>query len=61
MDNRKFYTTGEAADYLGVTRQTVINWSKNAKFKETYRTPGGHRLYTQEQLDSLVGNVKVEN
>ena len=58
MNNTKFYTTGKAAEYLGVTRQTVINWSKTAKFKETYRTPGGHRLYTQEQLDQLRGETK---
>lgn len=58
MSNTKFYTTGKAAEYLGVTRQTVINWSKTAKFKETYRTPGGHRLYTQEQLDQLRGETK---
>ena len=58
MNNTKFYTTGKAAEYLGVTRQTVINWSKTAKFKENYRTPGGHRLYTQEQLDQLRGETK---
>ena len=60
MNNTKFFTTGKAAEYLGVTRQTIINWSKTGKFKETYRTPGNQRLYTKEQLDELRGIAPTE-
>lgn len=48
-----FYKVSEFAEKVGVTRQTLINWSKEGKFVEHHRTPSGHRFYSEEQLRQL--------
>ena len=53
-----YYKISEFAKLAGVTRQTLINWSNNGKFKEHHRTPGGHRFYSEEQLKELTGDSK---
>ncbi len=32
MNNKKFYTIKEAADFLSVTPLTLRNWDRNGKF-----------------------------
>lgn len=54
----KFYKIGEFAEKVGITRQTLINWSKTGKFKEHHKTPSGHRYYSEEQLKQLIGEEK---
>ena len=56
----KYYKITEAAKMLGVTRQTLINWSKTGRFKEHHRTPSGHRYYSEEQIKELNGEVKED-
>jgi excisionase family DNA binding protein len=41
---------GEAAEYLGVSRDTLRRWEKRGKLK-SYRTPGGRRRYTAYDLE----------
>lgn len=41
---------GEAAEYLGVSRDTLRRWEKRGKMK-SYRTPGGRRRYTVYDLE----------
>lgn len=41
---------GEAAKYLGVSRDTLRRWGKRGKIK-SYRTPGGRRRYTIYDLE----------
>jgi excisionase family DNA binding protein len=44
-------TTNDVAKHLGVSTQTVINWSKRGII-ECFKTPGGHRrFYRQVVLD----------
>lgn len=50
----KYYKISEFAKIVGVTRQTLINWSKTGKFKEHHRTIGGHRFYSEEQVEELI-------
>ena len=47
-------TIGQAADHLGVSRDTLRRWEKAGKIK-TARSPTNRRYYTQEQLDQLIG------
>lgn len=54
----RYYKITEAAKYLGVSRATLINWSKEKKFVEHHRTPSGHRYYSEEQLKKLIGEDK---
>ncbi len=44
-----FYTTHEAAQVLGVSLPTVVNWIKARRLK-AHRTPGGHRRIAREDL-----------
>ena len=46
---RGFYTTHEAAQLLGVSLPTVVNWIKARRLK-AHRTPGGHRRIPREDL-----------
>jgi excisionase family DNA binding protein len=50
-------TVSQAAEELGVSIATVRRWS-NAGHLDGYRTPGGQRRFTQEQLDSFLESLK---
>ena len=48
----------EAAEYLGVTSQTLRNWDKDGKLKP-YRHPlNNYRMYKKSDLDKLFKRVK---
>lgn len=51
----KYYSIGEFAKLIGKTQQTLRNWDNSGKLKPAYITDGGHRMYSQEQLNSLLG------
>ena len=46
----KYFRVKQAADYLGVTPQTIRNWSNNGELAHSY-SGAGQRLYTLEDLD----------
>lgn len=48
---------GEAAKYLGVSRDTLRRWEKRGKIK-SYRTPGGRRKYTLYDLEFAMQSPK---
>ena len=50
-------TVSQAAEELGVSIATVRRWS-NAGHLDAYRTPGGQRRFTQEQLDAFLESLK---
>ena len=50
---RGFYTTIEAAQVLGVSLPTVVNWIKARRLK-AHRTPGGHRRIGREDLAAFI-------
>ena len=50
---RSFYTTFEAAQVLGVSLPTVVNWIKGRRLK-AHRTPGGHRRIAREDLAAFM-------
>ena len=52
-DQRKVYTTKQAADLLGVTLPTIVNWIKK-DLLVAYKTPGGHRRITNNALASFM-------
>lgn len=45
-------TADQAAQYLGVSLNSIHRWSNNGML-QCYRTRGGHRRFTLEQLDAL--------
>jgi excisionase family DNA binding protein len=54
------FTSSQAADYLGVSLATVRRWS-NAGFLTGYRTPGGQRRFSRDQLDHFVSSLRGED
>jgi excisionase family DNA binding protein len=49
----RYYTTFEAAQLLGVSLPTVVNWIKARRIK-AHRTPGGHRRIAREDLAAFM-------
>lgn len=48
----------EAAEYLGVCRETLRNWEATGKIA-VYRHPlNGYRLFSIKDLDSLIQETK---
>lgn len=59
MDKLKdFLRISEAAEYLGVSPNTLRNWENAGKIV-AYRHPvNSYRLFKQEELDALLGQVQ---
>lgn len=57
-----FLSITEFSEKIGVSESTVRRWDKTDKLKPHHRTVGGHRVYTQEQVDNYlkVFNKKEE-
>jgi excisionase family DNA binding protein len=47
------FTSSAAARYLGVSLATIRRWS-NSGYLQGYRTPGGQRRFSREQLDQFL-------
>lgn len=52
--NNKLFSIGSAADYLGISIDTLRRWEKKGKVS-AYRSPGGHRYFKKDDLDILFG------
>ncbi len=50
---------GEAAKYLGISRDTLRRWGKRGKIKAV-RSPTNRRYYTKKQLDKIMSTGKEE-
>lgn len=57
MEKRKNnLTIGEAADFLGVSIDTLRRWDSSGKLK-ALRSAGGHRYYSKEHLELFVQDL----
>ena len=55
---KDFLRISEAAEYLGVSPNTLRNWENAGKIV-AYRHPvNSYRLFKQEELDALLGQVQ---
>jgi excisionase family DNA binding protein len=50
------FTSSQAAGYLGVSLATVRRWS-NDGYLHGYRTPGGQRRFSRDQLDAFLRSL----
>jgi excisionase family DNA binding protein len=50
-------TTSEAARHLGVSLSTIRRWS-DLGYLRGYRTPGGQRRFSIEQLDAFLASLE---
>jgi len=48
------YSIGEFAKRIGVTIQTLRDWDKSGKLKPEFRSKGGHRYYSNNQLNEIL-------
>jgi excisionase family DNA binding protein len=55
-DRRLVFTSSQAARYLGVSLATVRRWT-DAGHVSCYRTPGGQRRFSREQLDDFIATL----
>jgi excisionase family DNA binding protein len=53
----RLLNVGEAAAYLGVSAASLRKWS-NEGLVGTYRTPGGQRRYSIEDLDAFMRSMR---
>ena len=52
-NEKKYYTTHEVANLVGVTSTTIIKWIKDGKIF-AYKTLGGHRRIGRSDIDKLM-------
>jgi excisionase family DNA binding protein len=50
------FTSSQAAHYLGVSLATIRRWA-DAGHLSCYRTPGGQRRFSREQLDEFTASL----
>ena len=50
-------STSEAARHLGVSLSTIRRWSDMGHLRG-YRTPGGQRRFSVEQLDTFLASLE---
>jgi excisionase family DNA binding protein len=51
------FTSSQAAVYLGVSLATVRRWT-DAGHIACYRTPGGQRRFSRQQLDRFIASMQ---
>jgi excisionase family DNA binding protein len=51
------FTSSQAAVYLGVSLATIRRWT-DAGHISCYRTPGGQRRFSRDQLDSFTASLR---
>jgi excisionase family DNA binding protein len=54
------FTSSQAAKYLGVSLATIRRWT-DAGHVSCYRTPGGQRRFSREQLDTFIASMQRES
>jgi excisionase family DNA binding protein len=55
-DRRLVFTSSQAARYLGVSLATIRRWT-DAGHISCYRTPGGQRRFSRDQLDNFISSL----
>ena len=48
----------EAAEYLGVSPNTLRNWGRSGKIPERRHPANGYRLYSRKELDALLSEAE---
>lgn len=60
VEGPTWMTIGDAAKYLGVSRDTLRRWDKKWGGAKAVRSPSNHRYYTKKQLDQLMSSARGE-
>jgi site-specific DNA-methyltransferase (adenine-specific) len=62
MNNNEsiYYSVKEAADIIGVSKQTLRRWDNNGKFPSKRHPINNYRVYSKSQLDSFVAELETK-
>ena len=52
------YSIGEFGKKIGKSIETLRLWDKQGKLKPAYKSKGGHRMYSDEQLNEILQQQK---
>jgi len=52
-------STSQAAQALGVSLGTIRRWS-DMGYLQSYRTPGGQRRFSRDQIEKFVGSLEQQ-
>lgn len=55
---RDFLRISEAAEYLGVSPNTLRNWENAGKIAAHRHPVNGYRLFKKEELDALLSHLQ---
>jgi len=55
--NKGLFTISQAAEYLGVSQNTLRRWDKNGKLTAIRKDGGTHRYYSQKNLDIFANDL----
>jgi MerR family copper efflux transcriptional regulator len=55
---RNFLRISEAAEYLGVSPNTLRNWENAGKIAAHRHPVNDYRLFKQDELDALLSNLQ---
>jgi excisionase family DNA binding protein len=58
-DKQLVFTSSQAAVYLGISLATIRRWT-DAGHISCYRTPGGQRRFSREQLEHFINSMHRE-
>jgi DNA-binding transcriptional MerR regulator len=53
VSNRPVYSIGAVAQMLGIPPATLRTWEERYEFPVPERSPGGHRVYSRDQIEQL--------
>jgi excisionase family DNA binding protein len=53
-DLQESYTTQQAADIIGVHKNTLLNWIRSGKVNDARRDWKGYRIWTGEDVRNLL-------
>jgi len=53
MEDRRYYSTHEAANALGVSKSTLLRWFRNGEIKDVKRDRRGWRKFTKDDIEMI--------
>jgi excisionase family DNA binding protein len=53
VSNQVFYTTGEAAEQIGRSRDTVLRWIRSGEMRDVEKDGKANRLWTDTDIEEL--------
>lgn len=60
-NQQRLWTIKDAAEYLGVTPNTLRNWEASGKLKPKRHPINNYRYYDPDELESLLESIQSNN